>query len=129
MPRTPSTQSSGRCARAGPATWTEPGHTGCWPTLRRLSRGGVAKPAETVGLQWTSATEGTLIQGMSPLMTLALASVLVGEQIRRWQVVGGLTAFGGLAVLLLGGSAGWGGGSDRLLGNLVVFGACICWSS
>ena len=83
----------------------------------------------TVGLQWTSAIEGTLIQGLSPLLTLSLAALLVGEPIRRGQILGGLTAFAGLAVLLLGGAAAWaGGGPDRLLGNLVVIGACVCWS-
>src|SRR5215212_859941 len=81
----------------------------------------------TVGLQWTGATEGTLIQGLSPLLTLSLASLLVGEPIRRGQLLGGVTAFLGLAVLLLGGSAAL-GGSDRLLGNVVILGACLCWS-
>ncbi len=82
----------------------------------------------TVGLQWTGATEGTLIQGLSPLLTLSLASLLVGEPIRRGQLLGGLLAFLGLAVLLLGGSAVLGAGSDRLLGNVVILGACLCWS-
>jgi drug/metabolite transporter (DMT)-like permease len=81
----------------------------------------------TVGLQWTGATEGTLIQGLSPLLTLSLASLLVGEPIRRGQLFGGVMAFLGLVVLLLGGSAAL-GGSDRLLGNVVILGACLCWS-
>jgi drug/metabolite transporter (DMT)-like permease len=81
----------------------------------------------TVGLQWTGATEGTLIQGLSPLLTLSLAALLVGERIRRGQLLGGVTAFLGLAVLLLGGAAAL-GGADRLLGNVVILGACICWS-
>lgn len=83
----------------------------------------------TVGLQWTSATEGTLIQGLSPLITLSLATVLVGERVRRAQFLGGLVAFAGLGVLLLGGTAVLGGGSERVLGNLVVIGACLCWSA
>jgi drug/metabolite transporter (DMT)-like permease len=82
----------------------------------------------TVGLQWTGATEGTLIQGLSPLLTLSFAALLVGEPIRRGQLLGGVTAFLGLAVLLLGGSAAL-GGSDRLLGNVVILGACLCWSA
>lgn len=82
----------------------------------------------TVGLQWTSATEGTLIQGLSPLLTLLLAALLVGEPIRRGQLLGGLTAFLGLAVLLLGGTAALGAGAERLLGNIVVIGACLCWT-
>ena len=81
----------------------------------------------TVGLQWTGAAEGMLIQGLSPLITLLLAALLVGEPVRRGQIVGGVTAFAGLAVLLLGGGAAW-GGDDRLLGNLVLFGGCLCWA-
>ena len=82
----------------------------------------------TTGLQWTGAAEGTLIQGMSPLLTLLLAALLVGEPVRRGQVLGGLTAFVGLGVLLLGGTAAWGGGADRLVGDLVLCGACLCWT-
>ncbi|MFN8634801.1 MAG: DMT family transporter [Chloroflexota bacterium] len=83
----------------------------------------------TFGLQLTSAAEGTLIQGLSPLLTLLLASRLVGEVVRRAQVAGGLVALGGLAVLLIGGSAAWGGGPDRLRGDLVLIGACLCWTA
>ena len=82
----------------------------------------------TMGLQWTGAAEGTLIQGMSPLLTLLLAALLVGEPVRRGQVLGGLAAFAGLAVLLVGGTAAWGGGADRLFGDLVLCGACLCWT-
>ena len=98
------------------------------PIAPRLAAAGRAGPARRdgvrcalhVGLQWTGAAEGTLIQGMSPLLTLLLAALLVGEPIRRGQVLGGLTAFAGLVVLLLGGTAAWGGGDDRLLGNFVL---------
>lgn len=82
----------------------------------------------TAGLQWTGAAEGMLIQGLSPLLTLLLAALLVGEPVRRGQVVGGVTAFAGLIVLLVGGGAAWGGGDDRLLGNIVLFGGCVCWA-
>ena len=50
----------------------------------------------TVGLQWTCAAEGTLIQGISPLLTLALAAAFVGERVRRSQLLGGLIAFAAL---------------------------------
>lgn len=82
----------------------------------------------TTGLQWTGAAEGALIQGMSPLLTLLLAARLVGEPIRRGQILGGLTAVAGLAVLLLGATTAWGGGTDRLLGDLILVAGCICWT-
>ncbi len=82
----------------------------------------------TAGLKWTGAAEGTLIQGMSPMFTLLLAGLLVGEPIRRGQLLGGLTAFLGLVVLLVGGTAGWGGGDDRLFGDLILVGSSLCWA-
>ena len=102
-----------------------------WPLLVLLGVLGVTSfgALYTVGLRWTGAAEGTLIQGMSPLLTLLLAGLLVGEPIRRGQLLGGLAAFAGLAVLLLGGTAAWGGSPDRLFGDLVLIGACLCWTA
>ena len=102
-----------------------------WPLLLLLGGLGVTGFGAlfTIGLQWTGPTEGTLIQGTTPLMTLVLAALLAGEPIRRWQVAGGLMAFAGLGVLLLGGgTAAVGGGEDRLFGNLVLIGAGLCWA-
>ena len=102
-----------------------------WPPLVVLGLLGVTAfgALYTMGLQWTGAAEGTLIQGMSPLLTLLLAALLVGEPVRHGQLLGGLTAFAGLAVLLLGGTAAWGGGDERLFGDLVLCGACLCWTA
>ena len=51
-----------------------------WPLLALLGALGVTAfgALYTVGLRWTGAAEGTLIQGMSPLLTLLLAALLVG---------------------------------------------------
>jgi drug/metabolite transporter (DMT)-like permease len=103
-----------------------------WPLIFLLGGLGVTTFGAlfTTGLQWTGPTEGTLIQGTTPLMTLVLAALLAGEPIRRWQVLGGLTAFGGLGVLLLGGTAALGGGGDdRFFGNIVLLGAALCWTA
>jgi drug/metabolite transporter (DMT)-like permease len=101
-----------------------------WPMLLALGVLGVTAfgALYTSGLQWTGAAEGTLIHGISPLVTLLLAALLLGEPIRRPQVLGGLVAFGGLAVLLLGGAAAWGAGEHRLLGDLLMLGAALSWS-
>jgi drug/metabolite transporter (DMT)-like permease len=100
-----------------------------WPSLLLLGALGVTAfgALYTTGLQWTGAVEGTLIQGMSPLLTLLLAALLVREPVRRGQVVGGVIAFVGLAILLLGGTAAWGGETDQWFGNLILLGACLCW--
>jgi drug/metabolite transporter (DMT)-like permease len=102
-----------------------------WPALVLLGLLGVTLfgALMTVGLQWTGAAEGMLIQGLSPLFTLAFAALFAGEVVRRWQVVGGLTAFGGLAALLLGELANWSGGSLRLLGDVTLLGSSLCWAA
>jgi drug/metabolite transporter (DMT)-like permease len=82
----------------------------------------------TVGLQWTGAAEGTLIQGMSPLFTLGLAAAFAGEKVRRNQVLGGLTALGGLAAILMSELATWEAGGQRLIGDLVLILSSLCWA-
>ena len=82
----------------------------------------------TVGLQWTGAAEGTLIQGMSPLFTLGLAAAFAGERVRRNQLLGGLMAFGGLAAIIIGELATWNAGGQRLLGDLVLILSSLCWA-
>jgi drug/metabolite transporter (DMT)-like permease len=83
----------------------------------------------TVGLQWTGAAEGTLIQGLSPLFTLGLAATFAGEQVHRRQVIGGLTAFGGLGAILISELASWDGGGQRLIGDLVLILSSLCWAA
>lgn len=101
-----------------------------WPPLIVLGFLGVTGfgALYTSGLKWTSSAEGTLIHGISPLITLLLASLLLGERVRRWQVVGGLVAFGGLAVLLLEGPGTLSGDRDHLFGDFLILGGALCWS-
>jgi drug/metabolite transporter (DMT)-like permease len=101
-----------------------------WPLLVVLGFLGVTGfgALYTSGLKWTSSAEGTLIHGISPLVTLLLGALLLGERIRRWQALGGLVAFGGLAVLLSGGSGTLSSGQDHLFGDLLILGAALCWS-
>jgi drug/metabolite transporter (DMT)-like permease len=102
-----------------------------WPSLILLGLLGVTLfgALMTVGLQWTGAAEGVLIQGLSPLFTLALAAAFAGESVRRAQVVGGLIAFGGLAAILIGELAAWNGGGLRLMGDLVLILSSLCWAA
>jgi drug/metabolite transporter (DMT)-like permease len=102
-----------------------------WPSLLLLGLLGVTLfgALMTVGLQWTGAAEGVLIQGVSPLFTLGLAAAFAGERVRRAQVIGGLVAFGGLAAILLSELASWTPGSQRLMGDLVLILSSLCWAA
>ncbi|MCC6175502.1 MAG: EamA family transporter [Chloroflexi bacterium] len=101
-----------------------------WPFLALLGFVGITLFGSlyTIGLQWTGAAEGTLIQGISPLVTVGLAALALGEPIRRSQLVGGVVAFVGLAVLVVGGPASMGVGDDRRLGNGLLLVSAICWA-
>ena len=100
-----------------------------WPTLLLLGLLGVTifGGLYALALQWTSAAEGTLIHGIIPMVTLGLAAVLLREPISRTQIMAGLVAFAGLAILLFGSAAEW-GGTNHLLGDLLMLGAAFSWS-
>ena len=102
-----------------------------WPSLVVLGLLGVTLfgALMTVGLQWTGAAEGVLIQGLSPLFTLGLAAAFAGERVRRAQVIGGLMAFGGLGAILLSELTTWSGGGMRLIGDLVLVLSSLCWAA
>ena len=83
----------------------------------------------TIGLQFTGAAEGVLIQGIAPLVTMGLAALLLGEPLRRAQVGGVGIAFAGLAVLVAGGTATWGSGNARLLGDALMIASAVAWGA
>lgn len=56
------------------------------------------------GLRFTSAVNGTLINGMSPLMTALFAAWLIREPYTGRQLIGALFAMVGVVLLITGGS-------------------------
>ena len=56
------------------------------------------------GLQFTTATNGVLINGSGPLMTAVLAAILLKERLSRRHVLGALISFLGVALIVGGGS-------------------------
>jgi len=59
-------------------------------------------PALYFGLRFTTAINGTLINGLGPLLTAGFAAWLIHEPFLGRQIVGSLAALAGVAVLLLG---------------------------
>lgn len=83
-------------------------------------------PALYFGLRYTSAINGTLINGLGPLLTAAFAAWLIHEPFSGRQVFGALIALVGVAILLLGG-----GGSGSLSvnpGDAVIVAAVLFWA-
>lgn len=76
-----------------------------------------------LSLQFTSATHGALALATSPMMTLALASVVRSEAFTGLKLAGVLTAFAGVAVAVIAGPGGIAAGGDAWIGDLIMLAA------
>ncbi len=82
---------------------------------------------QTLSLQYTSASEGALIQGTIPALTALLGVAFLGERLSRARGFGIFASMLGVALIVLAAGES-GGGSNPLLGNLLMLGACLCWA-
>jgi len=76
------------------------------PALLAMAATGIIlfAPLLYFGLRYTTAVNGTLINGMGPLLTAVFAAWLIREPYTRRQLVGAVLAVLGVAVLISGGS-------------------------
>lgn len=82
---------------------------------------------ETVGLLFTSAAAAALIVAANPATSAALSVVFLGERLdrgRRWGIA--LSVIGTVMVAI---TQVEGGGSNQILGNLLVLGGVIAWGA
>ncbi len=81
-------------------------------------------PILYLGLRYTTAVNATLINGLGPLVTGLLASLLIGESMSRHQLVGAAVGLAGVVILISGSPAasleGWGNPGDLI--TLVAIG-------
>ena len=81
-----------------------------------------------VGLQYTAATNGMLLNSTIPVLILLLGALFFGRGLRAFQLLGLAVSSFGVAVIILHGQ--W----ARLIalefsrGDLVIFVAMICWA-
>jgi len=85
-------------------------------------------PALYFGLRFTTAINGTLINGLGPLLTAGFAAWLIHEPFLGRQIVGSIAALAGVAVLLLGGGAAAAGASLVNPGDLLIVLAVLFWA-
>jgi drug/metabolite transporter (DMT)-like permease len=79
------------------------------------------------GLALTTAANGALLVGTSPLLVMLVSSVIRTEQITLTKLTGALVSLVGVAlVVTAGGSLSIG---DRLLGDVLVLGAALSWAT
>ena len=106
------------------------GHRFSWRLMRLSLLGGLAFTADLVlyfsAVQETSIANATVIGALQPLLVLGIAGRLFGEWPRRAEVLWGLVAIVGTALVVVGGD---GGGANSLRGDVLAVGALIAWTA
>ena len=76
-----------------------------WPLALMAATGIVLfSPLIYLGLRFTTAVNGALVNGMAPLVTAAFAAWLIKEPYKKGQLFGALLALFGVTILITGGS-------------------------
>lgn len=112
--------------RSRPAEERRPGSD--WKLLIAMALTGVVAFAPLLywGLRFTTAVNGTLMNGLGPLLTGVFAALLIKEPFTGRQIVGSVAALAGVAVLLFGGSAV--AGLSVNPGDLLILVAVLAWA-
>jgi drug/metabolite transporter (DMT)-like permease len=77
-------------------------------------------------MRHTSAVNGALVMATNPLLTSALAALVLGETLSRRQLIAMPVAFVGVATVILGGANG--GALDLGIGDMEMVGADLIWA-
>lgn len=84
-------------------------------------------PVLYLGLHYTSAVNATLINGIGPLLTGAMAAVLVNQPMSIKQVTGAVIGFVGVLLLISGGSVEFWQSAKVNAGDLIVLLSVAFW--
>lgn len=84
-------------------------------------------PLLYLGLHYTTAVNGTIINGTGPLITGLLAALLLREPMSRRQVTGAILALTGVLYLISGGSLEFWRQARYNVGDLLVLTAVSTW--
>ena len=80
------------------------------------------------GLNYTDATTAGIIMALSPVMTMVLARIVLGEALGPWQGVGAVLALAGMVVIVTRGDPAALLSLDLNPGELWVVGSALCWA-
>lgn len=92
-----------------------------------LSGVAIFAPTLYLGLRFTTAINATLINGLGPLITGLLATLLIREPMSGRQVIGAIVGLAGVIVLISGGSLAFWQAMRGNVGDLIVLGAVALW--
>jgi drug/metabolite transporter (DMT)-like permease len=85
-------------------------------------------PTLYLGLRYTTTVNTTLIQGVGPLITGLLATLLIREPMSRRQIGGAILGLLGVVTLISGGSLAYWKEASANVGDLIVLGAVALWA-
>ena len=102
-----------------------------WGVLLALGLfgGGVHNAMQYLGLQYTTATNGTLFFSLSPVMILVMAGLMLGERIVAMQWIGVAISFVGVLAIALRGDAAALAGLSFNPGDLLCLASTVMWSA
>jgi len=92
-----------------------------------LSGVAIFAPTLYLGLRFTTAVNATLINGLGPLITGLLATLLIREPMSGRQVTGAIVGLAGVIVLISGGSLAFWQAMRGNVGDLIVLGTIALW--
>lgn len=100
-----------------------------WRLLLGMALTGVVlfSPSLYLGLRYTSAVNGTLINGIGPLLTGAMAAVFLGQPMSQRQVSGALVGLMGVVFLITNGTADFWQTARFNAGDLIVLLSVAIW--
>jgi len=81
-----------------------------------------------VGLQWTAAANGLLLNSFIPILIMLFGAVFYGQPLRRAQVFGLALSFSGVLTIVMHGEWARLAALEFSPGDLVVFCAMISWA-
>ena len=81
-----------------------------------------------IALTYTSAVNAGIVFAISPIITLVLARVVLGEALGPWQALGSLVAFCGIVVIAVRGSLATLVSLDFSPGDLIVLAAAFLFA-
>ena len=79
------------------------------------------------GLHFTNATTAGIIIALSPVMTMVIARIVLGEPLGLWKAIGALLALAGMLVIVAHGDLGALMGLQFSAGELWIVGSAFCW--
>jgi drug/metabolite transporter (DMT)-like permease len=84
-------------------------------------------PTLYLGLRYTTAANATLMNGLSPLTTGLLATLLIGESMSSRQVGGAVIGLVGVFILISGGSLIFWQTLESSIGDLIILVSMLLW--